>query len=199
MLTAQEMAYSLPDRHHAESARYAALLADLNRDGNGAAMEKLLTDVQALAYRFSLLVCGNASDAEDAMQDALLQTYKSARLIRKPDAFRTWLYRTVKNSCLMSRRTGAHEPTYTLSLDDEAATDVASTTPNPEEQTAAAGERRRFQRAFSSLPRPFRLVAFLRDVEGLSTREVANVVGISEDNAKQRLHRARTLLRKALA
>jgi len=43
------------------------------------------------------------------------------------------------------------------------------------------------------------LVAFLRDVEGLSTREVADVVGISEDNVKQRLHRARTLLRKALA
>ena len=199
MLTAQEMANSLPNHPHADSARYAALLADVSRDGNGPAMEKLLTDVQALAYRFSLLVCGNASDAEDAMQDALLQTYKSAGRIRKPDAFRTWLYRTVKNSCLMSRRTAAHEPTYKLSLDDVGATEVASAAPNPEEQTAAARERRRFQGAFKSLPRPFRLVAFLRDVEGLSTREVADVVGISEDNVKQRLHRARTLLRKALA
>jgi RNA polymerase sigma-70 factor (ECF subfamily) len=199
MLIAQEMAHSLPNHPNADSAGYATLLAEISRDGNGPAMEKLLTDVQSLAYRFSLLVCGNASDAEDTMQDALLQTYKSARRIRKPDAFRTWLYRTVKNSCLMSRRTGAHEPTYKLSLDDEAAADVAATTPNPEEHTAAASERRRFQKAFASLPRPFRLVAFLRDVEGLSTREVANVVGISEDNVKQRLHRARTLLRKALA
>ncbi|MGE0864179.1 MAG: RNA polymerase sigma factor [Vicinamibacterales bacterium] len=199
MLTPQEMAHTLPNHRHADSARYAALLADIGRDGDGVAMEKLLTDVQALAYRFSLLVCGNAADAEDAMQDALLQTYKSARRIRKPDAFRTWLYRTVKNSCLMSRRTGAHEPSVKLSLDDEGATEVASSAPNPEEQTAAARERRRFQAAFTSLPRPFRLVAFLRDVEGLSTREVAEVVGISEDNVKQRLHRARTLLRKALA
>lgn len=199
MPIAREMAHSLPDPHHADSARYAALLAEIGRDGNGPAMEELLTDVQALAYRFSLLVCGNAPDAEDAMQDALLQTYKSARRIRKPDAFRTWLYRTVKNSCLMSRRTAAHQPSHLASLDEEGAADVASTAPNPEEQTAAAGERRRFQDAFKSLPRPFRLVAFLRDVEGLSTREVAEVVGISEDNVKQRLHRARALLRTALA
>lgn len=162
-------------------------------------MEKLLTDVQALAYRFSLLVCGNAADAEDAMQDALLQTYKSARRIRKPDAFRTWLYRTVKNSCLMSRRTAAHEPSHVGSLDEERANEVAAAAPNPEEQTAAGEQRHRFRAAFQSLPRPYRLVAFLRDVEGLSTREVAEVVGISEDNVKQRLHRARTLLRKALA
>lgn len=199
MLTAHEMAQSLPDTYQADRARYAALLAEIGRDGNGPAMEKLLTDVQALAYRFSLLVCGNAADAEDAMQDALLQTYKSARRIRQPDAFRTWLYRTVKNSCLMSRRTAAHEPLYLASLDEDRAEQVASAAPNPEEQTAAGEQRHRFREAFRSLPRPYRLVAFLRDVEGLSTREVADVVGISEDNVKQRLHRARTLLRKALA
>lgn len=197
MLTAHEMADPHPP--DGDSARYAALLAEIGQDAGGPAMEKLLTDAQALAYRFSLMVCGNASDAEDAMQDALLQTYKSARRIRKPDAFRTWLYRTVKNACLMSRRTGTHEPAHKVSLDEEGAVDVASAEPNPEEQTAAAAERRRFQDAFQSLPRPYRLVAFLRDVEGLSTREVADVVGISEANAKQRLHRARTLLRTALA
>lgn len=199
MLIAQEMAHPLPNRPHPDSARYAALLAEISRDGNGPAMEELLTDVQALAYRFSLLVCGNPSDAEDAMQDALLQTYKSARRIRKPDAFRTWLYRTVKNSCLMSRRTAAHEPLHLASLDEDRADEVASAAPNPEEQTAAGEQRHRFHEAFRSLPRPYRLVAFLRDVEGLSTREVAEVVGITEANAKQRLHRARTLLRKALA
>jgi RNA polymerase sigma-70 factor (ECF subfamily) len=199
MLTAQDMPPTLPPRRHADSARYAALLAEIGRDGNGQAMEKLLTDVQSLAYRFSLLVCGNAADAEDAMQDALLQTYKSARRIRKPDAFRTWLYRTVKNSCLMSRRTAAHEPLHVGSLDEDRASEVASAAPNPEQQAEAGEQHHRFRAAFQSLPRPYRLVAFLRDVEGLSTREVAEVVGISEDNAKQRLHRARTLLRKALA
>jgi len=198
MLRTQEM-LKTPDQHGADSARYAALLAEIGRDATGPAMERLLVDAQALAYRFSLHVCGNPSDAEDAMQDALLQTYKSARRIRQPDAFRTWLYRTVKNACLMSRRTGAHEPPRMASLDDEHTAEVAAAGPNPEEQTAAGEKHERFRRAFQTLPRPYRLVAFLRDVEGLSTREVAAVAGITEANAKQRLHRARALLKKALA
>jgi RNA polymerase sigma-70 factor, ECF subfamily len=53
--------------------------------------------------------------------------------------------------------------------------------------------------AFRTLPAPYRLVAFLRDVEGLSTREAAQVAGITEANVKQRLHRARQMLREALA
>lgn len=189
----------MPHPRASDQERYAALLDQIGHGDDSKAMERLLVDAQALAYRFSLMVCGHAEDAEDAMQDALLQTYKSARRIRKPDAFRTWLYRTVKNSCLMSRRSGTHKPSRMESLDEEGAVEVASAAPNPEEQTAAAEKRHRFQKAFRSLPRPYRLVAFLRDVEGLSTREVADVVGITEANAKQRLHRARTLLRKALA
>jgi RNA polymerase sigma-70 factor (ECF subfamily) len=177
---------------------YADLLAQLGTGKNPAAMEQLLVDAQALAYRFSLLVCGHTEDAEDAMQDALLQTYKNARRIRQPRGFRTWLYRTVKNACLMSRRTKVDQPARLESLDVEGVPDVAGNGPNPEEQTAAAAERRRFQAAFRKLPRPYRLVAFLRDVEGLSTKEVAQVVGISEANVKQRLHRARVMLKEAL-
>ena len=156
-------------------------------------------DAQALAYRFSLLVCGHPQDAEDAMQDALLQTYKNARRIRQPGGFRTWLYRTVKNACLMSRRTKVDEPSRMGSLDADDAPEVVSDGPDPEAQSAAAAERRRFQAAFRQLPKPYRLVAFLRDVEGLSTREVAKVVGITESNAKQRLHRARLMLKEALS
>jgi RNA polymerase sigma-70 factor (ECF subfamily) len=178
--------------------RFAELLEQLHGADETAAMERLLLEAQGLAYRFSLLVCGNPSDAEDAMQDALLQTYRGARRIRRPGAFRTWLYRTVKNACLMSRRTGVHEPAHLDSLSGEGAPDVAATGPDPEEQTAAAAERRRFREAFRALPRPYRLVAFLRDVEGLSTREVAAIAGLSEANVKQRLHRARRMLREAL-
>lgn len=185
-------------RSTSASEPYADLLAQLGGRHDAAAMERLLVDAQALAYRFSLLVCGHTEDAEDAMQDALLQTYRNARRIRQPRAFRTWLYRTVKNACLMSRRTRAAEPARLGSLDDEAL-EVAGEEPNPEELSAATAERRHFQNAFRQLPRPYRLVAFLRDVEGLSTREVAEVAGISEANVKQRLHRARAMLKEALA
>jgi RNA polymerase sigma-70 factor (ECF subfamily) len=188
-----------PRHRDTEQDRYAALLGQLGSGNDPQAMERLLVDAQALAYRFSLLVCGHTEDAEDAMQDALLQTYKNARRIRQPKGFRTWLYRTVKNACLMSRRTRVDQPAHLESLDGDDAPDVAGTGPDPEKQTQAAEERRRFQAAFRKLPAPYRLVAFLRDVEGLSTREVAEVVGISEANAKQRLHRARVMLKDALA
>lgn len=179
--------------------RYAELIGQLGQPDDTGAMERLLMDAQALAYRYSLLVCGDPHDAEDAMQDALLQTYRHARRIRRPAGFRTWLYRTVKNACLMSRRTKVDEPARIASLDEDATTGVTVGGPDPEEQSMAAAERRRFLGAFRQLPRPYRLVAFLRDVEGLSTREVAQVIGISEANVKQRLHRARQMLREALS
>jgi len=75
-------------------------------------MEQLLMRAQEAAYRFSLLVCGHLEDAEDVMQDALLKTYQYVNQIDQPGAFRTWLYTTVRNACLMKaapagRRAGA--------------------------------------------------------------------------------------------
>lgn len=189
----------MPHPRASDQERYAALLDQLGHGDDSKAMERLLVDAQALAYRFSLMVCGHAEDAEDAMQDALLQTYKNARRIRQPRGFRTWLYRTVKNACLMSRRTKVDQPARLESLDGDDAPEVAGREPDPETLTAASEERRRFQAAFRQLPKPYRLVAFLRDVEGLSTKEVAEVVGITEANAKQRLHRARVMLKEVLA
>ena len=177
--------------------RFAELLEQLPEGGEGA-MKDLLTEAQTLAYRFSMLVCGNTADAEDAMQDALLQTYRHAEQIRQPEAFRTWLYRTVKNACLMSRRPRKHEPPRLLSLDDGETLSVADANPSPEDLASLGLTHARLNRALRSLSKNYRLVLFLRDVEGLSTHEVAKIVGISDANVKQRLHRARKMLRSAL-
>ena len=69
---------------------------------------------------------------------------------------------------------------------------------NPEQLTMDARTRTRLRRALAGLPPGYRMIVFLRDIEGLSTREVAQVVGISEDNVKTRLHRARLQLRRSL-
>jgi RNA polymerase sigma-70 factor (ECF subfamily) len=161
-------------------------------------MDRLLRDTQALTYRFSVHVCGNVADAEDASQEALLQTYRHAQRIREPRAFRTWLYRTVKNACLMSRRPHAGQPRRLLSLESARAIDVPAIEPSPEDLTGAAAIERRFFSALRTLPKPYRLVVFLREVEGLSTQEAADVAGVSPDTVKQRLHRARAMLRDAM-
>lgn len=173
--------------------------------GDGGALNRLLMRAQEVAWRFSMSVCGRADDAEDAMQEALIKTYRYVGHIREPEAFRPWLYRTVRNACLMGRRKKVGEPTRLQSLDDvwpgpdgRMRPDVPDPAKNPEQLADNAGLRRRLRRALARLPGPYRTVVFLREMEGLSTREVATVLGITEDNVKTRLHRARLQLQSDL-
>jgi RNA polymerase sigma-70 factor (ECF subfamily) len=197
-----------PSKRPTPAARdgdYPALVRAV-RDGDPEAMERLLMRAQEVAWRFSLLVCGGADDAEDAMQDALIKTYRYAARIREPEAFRTWLYRTVKNACLVGRRRKAHEPAHVMSLDEIVVgpdggllgIDVEDQGRLPDEQLANARLRRDLHAALQAIPPDYRVIVFLREVEGLSTREVAKIVGISEANVKTRLHRARLMLRQQL-
>lgn len=190
-----------PDPARDEDAR----LVEAAAGGDTAALEQLLVRAQDVAWRFSMSVCGRAPDAEDAMQEALIKTFRYVDRIRDPHAFRPWLYRTVKNVCLMHRRKQVHEPARLESLDaprgngaSQAPLDVASPGRNPEELAANAGLRQRLQQAMAKLPGAYRAVVFLREVEGLSTREVAAALEISEDNVKTRLHRARVALQMAM-
>ena len=176
------------------------------QSGNQAAMERLLMKAQEIAYRFSLLVCGHADDADDAMQEALLKTYRHAAQIKEPAAFKTWLYRTVKNACLLSRRRRVNEPARLHSLDEVAVApdgslqriDVEDHGRRPDQVLENSRLRQSLHRALQTLQPESRLIVFLREVEGLSTRDVAEVVGISEANVKTRLHRARLSLRRHL-
>lgn len=173
--------------------------------GDKAALERLLMTAQDVAYRFSRSVCGGPADAEDVMQDALMKTFRYVRRIRDPHAFRTWLYRTVRNACLMKRRRKAGEPARVLSIDDVlpgAEERVGAVVPaagrSPEALAANAALRRRLGRALLALPPNYRAIVFLRDMEGLSTKDVAGVLNIGESSVKMRLHRARLFLRKQL-
>ncbi len=172
--------------------------------GDPEAMERLLVRAQASAYRFSVMVCGRTDETEDVMQEALVSTYRHAKAIRDPEAFKAWLYRTVRNACLLNRRRRVAEPAHLLSLDDQGHFDdphvvePQAECQSPEDALDEAARREQLRKALLRLPGTQREVVVLRDLEGLSTREVADVVGISEDNVKQRLHRARVALRAVL-
>src|SRR5688572_7465388 len=174
--------------------------------GDRVALERLLMKAQEVAYRFSRTVCGGPADAEDVMQDALLKTFRYVRRIRDPRAFRTWLYRTVRNACLMKRRRRVGEPKRVLSFDDvlpsadghAAALDPVESSRNPEALAVNASLRRRLSKALRALPPEYRVIVFLREMEGFSTKDVARILKMSESNVKMRLHRARLFLRKQL-
>ena len=197
--------------HLSSTATDAEVYAGLVRAaaaGDAAAMEQLLIRAQEVAFRFSLLVCGHAPDAEDVMQDALMRTYRRVGTIKDPSAFRTWLFRTVRNACLMKRRKRAGEPARVESLDEpqgpdhadgtSTPRDVAASGKGPEELALNAWLGQRLRRALAALPPAYRMIVLLREMEGLSTREVAEVTGMTEDNVKTRLHRAHVMLREAL-
>lgn len=185
-------------------AQYAGLVRDA-ATGDRSAMERLLMRAQEVAYRFSLLVCGHAEDAEDVMQDALLKTYQHVSRIEDPGAFRTWLYTTVRNACLVKRRRRVGEPAHHVSIDPGHHADAGPSALDVADQGKSADERlmdqwigSRLRRALGALPPALRALVVMREVEGLSTREVAAIMGISEDNVKQRLHRARIRMRRQL-
>jgi len=168
-------------------------------------MERLLMRAQEVAYRFSLLVCGHAEDAEDVMQDALLKTYQHVRRISEPNAFRTWLYTTVRNACLMKRRRRAGEPAMFESIDhgatargEDAPIDVADRSPAVDQKMIDEWADGRLRAALKKLPPTYRMVLLLREMEGLPTREVAAITGYSEANVKTRLRRARLMLKREL-
>lgn len=173
--------------------------------GDEAAMEQLLVAAQDVTWRFSMAVCGQPDDAQDAMQEALLRTYRHVGKLRDAGAFRPWLYRTVRNACLMSRRKRVDEPSRLESLD--AADDDGHTTgdglahpgKSPEDQAGLRHLRSHLAKSLKALPPESRAVVFLREVEGLSTRETAHALNISEDNVKARFSRARAALRAELA
>lgn len=194
-------------RPDAENARgeYAALVRNAV-SGDRLAMEQLLMRAQEVAYRFSLLVCGHPADAEDVMQDALLKTYQYVNRIDQPDAFRTWLYTTVRNACLMKRRRRAGEPAQFVSLEHgiegrdgaAGAVDVAAESRPVDQRLIDDWMDARLRDALKKLPPEYRMIVVMREMEGLSTREVAAVTGYSEANVKTRLRRARLMLRRHL-
>ena len=185
-------------------ATYAALVREAGT-GDRAAMERLLMRAQEVAYRFSLLVCGHPEDAEDVMQDALLKTYQHVGRISEPDAFRTWLYTTVRNACLMKRRRRAGEPSSFVSLQQGVQTNEGTVPMDVPDPSRSIDQRlidgwvdARLREALKGLPPSYRMIVVMREIEGLSTKEVAAIAGLSEANVKQRLHRARMMLRKQL-
>jgi RNA polymerase sigma-70 factor, ECF subfamily len=194
-----------PSADDAVGAVYAALVKDA-AGGNREAMERLLMRAQEVAYRFSLLVCGHPEDAEDVMQDALFKTYRYVSGITEPEAFRTWLYTTVRNACLMKRRRHVGEPAHFVSVEQgvrradgtAAPVDMADPSRPPDQQLVDKWIDTRLRGALNALPPSYRMIVVMREMEGLSTRDVAKVAGISEANVKTRLRRARLMLRRHL-
>ena len=165
------------------------------RAGETALFEVLLRRHDQRVYRTVRAILRDEGEAEDAMQQAWLQVYLHLGEFQGTAAFSTWLVRIAANEALQRLRRRARLAPVAAAPEEDRMDPGAE---DPEERAAAREAVRLVERAVDRLPPIYRAVFVLRDVEGLSTAETAGALGIGEDAAKVRLHRARAILRGAL-
>ena len=183
-----------------ELARLGASLTDSDvvqrvRAGEKALFEVLVRRHDQRVYRTIRSILRDEGEVEDAMQQAWLQVYLHLGEFAGTAAFSTWLVRIAANEALQRLR--RRSPLTALSEEGEEDT-VDTHAENPEERASSHEAVRLVERAVDELPAHYRSVFMLRDVEGLSTADAASALGIGEEAAKVRLHRARARLRESL-
>jgi RNA polymerase sigma-70 factor (ECF subfamily) len=171
--------------------------------GDDAGLEQALTLLQNTVFSFSMRICGQREDAEDTMQEVLLKSVPHLPKFTSPKALAVWLYKVAKNRCLMSRRRSKFAPRLDLSLDElmpdrKELAQLAAKGLNPEAFAMRNEDAARLRSAIQKLPQPYRIVLVLRDMEGLTDDEVAEITGVRSGTVRVRLHRARLFVRKEL-
>ena len=177
---------------------------ELLQGGDDAGVEQALALLQNTVFSFSMRVCGQREDAEDTMQEVLLKSVPYLPKFDSPKALVVWLYKVAKNRCLMSRRKSKFAPEHELSLEQlmpdrkELEQLSADGRVDPESYAIRSEQASRLREAVQKLPPQYRIVLVLRDMEGLTDDEVAEITGLRAGTVRVRLHRARLFVRKEL-
>ena len=171
-------------------------LLELVRKDDPDAVRELLARHAPSVFRFAMKMCRNRSDAEDVAQETLLAAVHGAKDVRQAGSFTTWLYAVARSFCIkMHRGVKRTSPNHFV----ETPTPRESVEGLPDVRAEAREIGAALDRAIHGLEAKYREVLVLRDVEGLSAAEVADVLGLSVEAVKTRLHRARLEVRASLA
>jgi RNA polymerase sigma-70 factor, ECF subfamily len=175
------------------------------RLGDRREFARLVDEYSGPLYRLALKMLGNASDAEDALQNTFLKAFQHVDKFEGRSSLSTWLYRIASNEALMLLRKRRPETDFsdiTPENEDDQSLDPVQFTDwccLPEEEYLTAEGRKAMDRAVQHLPETLRIVFVLRDIEDLSIQETSQVLGLSETAVKTRLLRARLRLREELS
>lgn len=170
------------------------------------AVEEIFREYGPRVYSLARRLLSNATDAEDVTQDVLLHVLRKGDSFRGEAAFPTWLYRVTINTALGYRRKRAlredrriRDPLENFLEDGKHRAPVRHWIPEPERLAIEHETHRLIEEAIAGLPETYRDVYVLADVEELHNAEIAEMLGLSEAAVKSRLHRARLMMRDALA
>lgn len=163
--------------------------------GDAAAMERVLAELAPVLGRYGRSMCRHENDADDVLQDALLAVAQNLASFEGRSSLSSWAYTLARTACVRKRRGLKNQPFAS----EEAAPMAVDDRPDPEAAVASNQLRDLVRHALDGLSEDHRDVLVLRDVEGLTAPEAAEVLGIGVEALKSRLHRARAALREALA
>lgn len=164
------------------------------RKGDERAWAELVNRYWGLAFRIAYRILRNKEDAEDAAQEAFVQVYRSLPTFQHRSNFRTWFYRIVVRTAMAHLPTTPTEP-LEKSLEAEV---LERAYEDPEKIVLAHEKERLFDWAIEQLPPDWRAILVLREIEGLSYAEIAEILGIPIGTVESRLFRARKRLRQLL-
>lgn len=177
-------------------------------EGKPEAFDRFVEVFRSKVFQYALMMCGHREDAEEVAQDTLFKVFENFDQLREPERVRPWVFRIARNACYMKRRKSVFAPTQELSLEDflprsdgdgtARKLEIADWSALPDDQVLRAELRKVIQQAIQELPEMYRAAIMLRDVEELTTEEAAQVLEVSQEVVKTRLHRARLAVRAKL-
>lgn len=177
-----------------------------HKRGTLALFDRLYRENVDRIYRFAKRICGQTEDAKDLVQETFLNAYRGIEQFRGEAQLSTWLYRIAIRACSRMHRRRKGEPERELSLEEfiptsegELQLQIPWDGLTPEQALENKELRQALEQAIQALPQKYRMVLVLRDMEGLTAKEVGSVMGLNERAVKSRLHRARLFVRRELS
>lgn len=174
-------------------------LIDSFKKGKESAFEELVLKYQDRIYNLCRYMLSNAHDAEDATQDTLIKAYQNLKKFRPEASFYTWLYRIAVNTCLDYKRRPFFESLFKKTDEgEEFIEEPSSEWPSPERLYESKQIGSAMHNSIRKLPPKLRTVIILKEIEGLSYQEIADILEVSTGTVKSRISRAREELKQRL-
>ena len=175
----------------------------LAKKGDGRAFEQIVLQTERAVYNLALSIVKKKEDAEDVTQETYLRLWRAASEIKLESSLKLYILRTARNLALdLIRKNSKRDEIDTVILDTEGEfeIDIADDSPDsrPDESYLRKIEKEVVRRSIEELPAAAREIIVLRDIEGLSYTEIADMLGIAEGTLKSKLFRARERLRKII-
>lgn len=166
--------------------------------GDGAAFSDLMAAHESRMFAVALRMCANREDAQDCLQDAMIRIYRSIAGFKAQSSFSTWVYRITMNTCLDELRRRKVRGAASLDGLLDSGWSPSDEDDVPERHAIAAEQRRTLDKAIAELPEDMRAAVVLRDIQGFSYDEIADMLTANIGTVKSRISRGRERLRQIL-